>query len=144
MFLFLLALTALSAGLMITGIVWTLMASGQMHRRDDADGRAEIIAERMADPDKGVNLAQRTAFKGKAVSVGGEVEISFADLKRLIRSGQWRAAMPIWLALGGMFGLLVFGSLALLLGVDNKLIGLIAVGVVLYALVRTLISFFQA
>jgi hypothetical protein len=145
MFPLLIALSVLSLIAMITGIVWTLTLVGQTQRRSGPEVGAEIVADQMSDEaDENTVLAQRTAFKGKATSIQAEAEFSFVEIKGVLKAGKWREVLPILLAMGGLLGLLAFGSLALLVGVDNKLFGLVVVGVAMYAVVRTLISFAQA
>ena len=71
-------------------------------------------------------------------------EISFGEIKASVRARQWRPVAPFLLAIGGMFGLLLFGSLALLVGLENKLVGAVLLAVVIYACVRTLDAFVRA
>jgi hypothetical protein len=46
--------------------------------------------------------------------------------------------------IGSLFGVLLFGALAILVGVENTLIGGVALAIALYAIVRTLIGFARA
>ena len=47
----------------------------------------------------------------------------FPTIKRMMRERQWRAASPLLLAVGGFLGVLLFGSLLLLVIMDDKLLG---------------------
>jgi predicted membrane protein len=56
----------------------------------------------------------------------------------------WRVAFSILLTIAGLCGLLLFGALALLAGVENRLVGWVAVGIALYAVTRTLVGLARA
>lgn len=145
MLLLLIALSALSLVAMVVGIVWTVTVGGQVQTRTGSDAGTEAIARRMVDREEQARtVARRTYFKSKAVAVQGEAEVGFDEVKALIRAGHWRYAAPVLLLIGSLFGLLLFGALAVLVGVENKLIGGVALAIALYAIIRTLIGFVRA
>jgi hypothetical protein len=138
-------LGALSLVAMVVGIVWTVAVGGQAQTRTGSDVGTEVIARQMVDrEEKASTVSQRTYFKGKAVAVQGEAEVGFDEVKALIGAGHWRHAAPILFLIGSLFGVLLFGALAILVGVENKLIGGVALAIALYAIVRTLIGFARA
>ena len=145
MLLLLIVLSALSLVAMVVGIVWTVAVGGQVQTSTGSDVGTEVIARQMVDPEERARtVAQRTFFKGKAVAIQSEAEVGFDEVKALIRAGHWRYAAPVLLLIGSLFGLLLFGALAILVGVENKLVGRVALAIALYAIVRTLNGFARA
>jgi hypothetical protein len=142
MLLCLIGLSVLSVIMLIIGAVWTLVISGHTQTRSGPQVGAEIMAGQTTE-DEGHIVAQRTFFKGKATKIESEAEFSLAEIKELVRTGQWRLAFPILMAIGGMFGLLLFGSCAFLFGVGG-LVGLLAVGITWFTVIRILIDFAKA
>jgi hypothetical protein len=138
-------LTVLSLAALVAGMAWALATSGETRRRSGPDVGAEIIADRMEDEhDEATTIAQRTAFKGKAVKVEREASFGLADVKHQVAAGQWREALPVLLALGGLVGFLLFGSLVALLAIESKLIGGAIVIVAAYAVVRIVLALRRA
>jgi hypothetical protein len=138
-------LGALSLVAMVVGIVWTVAVGGQVQTGTGSDVGTEVIARQMVDREENAStVSRRTYFKGKAVAVQGEAEVGFDEVKALIGAGHWRHAAPILFLIGSLFGVLLFGALAILVGVENKLIGGVALAIALYAIVRTLIGFARA
>lgn len=127
----------------MAGFMWTLVSNGSTSRRSGEEVGKEIIEDRLEDEWE-TSVAQKTAFKGVASSTEREVTVSFRDIKTQIRAGQWRQALPILLVLSGFLGLLLFGSLALLATLDNKLVGLLIAITAAYAVVRVLIGMIRA
>jgi hypothetical protein len=144
MLIVLLILTGLSVVALIVGFAWTLMISGENRRRSGPDVGAEIMAEQMMDDDGAQTVAQQTYFAGKATEMEREASISFAEIKEQVRSGRLQDVLPVLLALGGLFGLLLFGSLAAWVGLENKLVAGVIVVVAFYALVRAVLAFARA
>lgn len=139
----LIGLSALSFLLLLVGFVWVLVQRGDTtHTRGEEVGR-EIAAERMEEDDE-TTLAQATAFRGQAVSVRTEATVSFGEIKSQVRSGQWRQALPALLAMGGLLGLILFGSLAILVAMDDKLIGGFVALVGVFATLRVLFALIRA
>lgn len=83
----------------------------------------------------GKRAAPREARGARA---GAEVSRSFGDLKGLVRAGDWGRALPALLAVGGLLGLLLFSSLAAVVGLEEPLWGVAALLVTLYVIARTL------
>jgi hypothetical protein len=138
-------LSALSLVAMVVGIVWTVAVGGQAQTHTGSDVGADVIERQMADQEEQAHMvARRTYFKGKAVAVRGEADIGFDEVKALVRAGHWRYAAPVLLLIGSLFGLFLFGALAILVGVENRLVGGVALAIALYAIIRTLIGFARA
>jgi hypothetical protein len=76
--------------------------------------------------------------------VEGEASVSFVEIKDSIVSGNWRQALPVLLATGGMIGLMIFGSLTLFLLLEDKLIGGVILLVAAYTVIRLLINIARA
>ncbi|NOZ71767.1 MAG: hypothetical protein GXP38_07610 [Chloroflexi bacterium] len=145
MFVLMIILAALCAIALIVGFVWMLTSMGQTYKDSGPQVGAEMAAEHMADgPDQEETVMQTAVFKGKAVKVEREASISFRDIWRLVEARAWRKVIPALLAIGGMLGLFLFGSLALFLGMENKLLGGALVIMALYTVVRTLLSLARA
>jgi len=140
-FITFLVLTGLSAVAMITGFVWMLAASGRTRRRSGPEVGAEIMGGQMAE--EGETLAEGTVFKGKGVAVSREVDLSFAEIKGMIRARR-PEAVPALLAAGGLLCLVLFGAVALWLGLEDKLVGTLFALVVLYTVGRIVVSFVRA
>jgi len=138
-------LTALCAIALIIGFVWMLISMGQTTHRSGDEVGAEIMGDRMADePDIAGPITQSTVFKGKATSVEREASISFREIWRLVEERSWRKVIPVLLAMGGMLGLLLFGSLTLFFGMANKVIGGVLVIMARYTVIRTLLALVRA
>ncbi len=146
MFILLLVLTAASGIAMVVGFSWLLAGSGQTTRKSGPEVGAEVMAgmAEMEEDDAGVasTLAERSAFKGSGVKVESEVSVSFADIKASMRAGGG-AGVPALLAMGGLSGLLAFGSLTLLAGWRNLIAVVVVIGV-FYCLARIWIGFARA
>ena len=136
MFVFFLVLAILSLILLIIGTIWLLAGGGQTTRRSGRDVGAELMGGIGGEDDEGVPVVEKSVFVGKGVQVSRSVEISYAEIKQLIRDRQWRAALPFLLAMTGLFGLIVFGVLALWFKMDDKLVATLITGVVLFTMAR--------
>ena len=136
MFVFFLVLAILSLILLIIGTIWLLAGGGQTTRRSGRDVGAELMGGIGGEDDEGVPVAEKSVFVGKGVQVSRSVEISYAEIKQLVRDRQWRAALPFLLAMTGLFGLIVFGVLALWFKMDDKLVATLITGVVLFTMAR--------
>ena len=145
MFVILLVLAVLCLIALIVGFVLVLTGRGRVTRRSGDDVGREMVSELMHDEeDEAVVVAENTYFKGKAAAVEVETSISFGEIKGMVKAGQWRQAAPLLLAIGGLLGMMLFGSLAALVRAEEKVIPLVFVAMVLYALVRMGIGFAKA
>ncbi|NLE76308.1 MAG: hypothetical protein GX605_06095 [Chloroflexi bacterium] len=111
-------LTGLAAAIFVGGLVWTVIVTGQMA--------------------KGSQRGQPRPFLAHAAD---EEAYGFAMAKRLAREGRWGQALPIFVAVGGFLGLLLWGSVVAWLRLDDAVFGLIGVSVAVYVLfhaVRTI------
>ena len=136
MFVFFLVLAILSLILLVIGTIWLLAGRGQTTRRSGRDVGAELMGGMGDEDGEGVPVAEKSVFVGKGVQVSRSVEISYAEIKQLIRDRQWRAALPVLLAMAGLFGLIVFGVLALWFKMDDKLVATLITGMVLFTMAR--------
>jgi len=142
MFLLFLCLAILSVLCLVAGIAWILAARGKVERTSGPEVGKEIMSGQMeADEvrdDGQVAVAERSAavFTGTGAKVEVEAETSFTELKAQLRARDWTQALPTLLAVCGLIGLILFGSLALFTGLENKLIGALILVVALYALIR--------
>ena len=129
--------------LLLTGFIWMLLRSGRTtYRQGEAVGQ-EMVAGRMEEDDE-TTLLQHTAFKGKAAVKKTEASTSFGDLKDHIRSGRWSLALPALLTLVGLLGLLVFGSLALWVAMEDKLVGGLIALVAIFTTLRVFAGLIRA
>ena len=144
LFILFLALTGLSVVALIVGMVWTVVVFGQTRQRSGPEVGAEIMSDRMARDSEGHTRPQQVFFKGKAVAVERKASLSFAEIKQQLMAGEWLQMFPVLLAMGGFFGLFLFGAAAAWLGMENKLMAGLIVVVALYALIRMVTAFARA
>ncbi|MBC7223212.1 MAG: hypothetical protein H5T59_02885 [Anaerolineae bacterium] len=104
-----LALAGLSLCAMVGGLAWAMSVSRRMG--------------------PGAGPGQRTP---------GQPPASFGDLKGLVRAGDWARAWPVILSIGGLLGLLLFASLAAVVGLEERMWGLASLAVTCYVIARTL------
>lgn len=142
MFVWFVVLTVISGITLIIGFIWMLTASGKTTRRSGPEVGAEIMGGSAGDDDEaGITLLEKSVFAGKAVAVEREAEVSYTDIKRMVRERRWRAALPPLLAMIGLSGLVVFGALALWVKLDDKLVATLIVAVVLFTMGRVAHNF---
>jgi hypothetical protein len=93
---------------------------------------AEIMAGMGEEVDEeAIPLVEKSVFAGTGAQVTRDVDVSVGELRGMLRDRHWRAALPALLAIGGLFGLVVFGALALWVTMDDKLIAAAIAAVVL-------------
>jgi hypothetical protein len=136
MFVLFLVLTILSLILLVVGAIWMLAGRGQTTRRSGRDVGAEIMNGIGDDGDGSIPVVEKSFFVGKGIQLSRSAEISYVEIKQLVRERQWRAALPFLMAMIGMFGLFVFGVLALWVKMDDKLVATLIAGVVLFTMGR--------
>jgi hypothetical protein len=145
MFVLFLALTILSLIVLIVGFIWLLTARGRTTRRSGPDVGAEIMTGMGEEDEEGaIPLVEKSVFVGTGTQVTRDIEVPFGDIKGMIRDRQWGAALPVLLAMAGLFGLIVFGVLALWVKMDDKLIATVIAAVVLFTMGRIGWSFLRA
>ncbi|UCG22754.1 MAG: hypothetical protein JSW55_11270 [Chloroflexota bacterium] len=140
---FLVGLAAFSFVLLLIGFVWVLIRSGETVTSSGQEAGREIMAEQMEEDDETL-LVHETAFRGQATSVKTEASISFGEIKSQVKSGQWSAVLPVLLAIIGLLGLLLFGSLALFVALDDKLVGGLIATVGVFATLRVIVGMIRA
>jgi hypothetical protein len=139
----LISLTIISVLSLITGAAWLLVSGRKSERREGTDVGEEITAGLLAD-EEDEPVFQTEAFKGRAKSVETGVSYNFSEIKEEVRARRWNTAGPLLLAVGGFLGLLLFGSLALLVAIDDKLIGACVAGIAIFAVARVIIGMVRA
>ena len=144
MFVPFLVLTILSLIILIVGFIWLLTAQGQTTRRSGRDVGAEIMAGMGNEDEEDIPLIEKSVFVGTGVKVERDIDVSYADIKQQMKDRQWGAALPALLVMIGLFGLVIFGVLALWLKMDDKVIATVLVAVVLFTMARIGWSFIRA
>ena len=143
MLLILIPLFVASILSLVSGAVWLLLASGQVERREGQDAGENLVAEIMQDPEDDAFI-KKTAFRGDAKTLNAKVSFSFPEIKEEIRSGHWKTVAPLLMTVGGFLGVLLFGSLALLVALDDKLLGAFIAVVSIVTIVRVLVAMIRA
>jgi hypothetical protein len=106
---------------------------------------AEIMAGMGEEVDEeAIPLVEKSVFAGTGAQVTRDVDVSVGELRGMLRDRHWRAALPALLAIGGLFGLVVFGVLALWVKMDDKRIATPIAAVVLLTMGRIGWSFLRA
>ena len=128
---------------LLSGAVWLLISSGRVERRDGQDAGEDLAAEIMEDSEDNA-FFEKTAFHGDAKTLNAKVSFTFPQIKEEIRSGHWTTVAPLLLAVGGFLGVLLFGSLALLVAIDDKLLGAFIAVVSIVTVIRVLVAMIRA
>ena len=139
----LIGLSALSLLLLLAGFIWVLIRSGSTTNRSGEEVGRQIVAEQMEEDDE-TPLYKKTAFHGQAAFVETEASLSFGDIKSQAKDGQWSEVLPALMAIVGLLGLLFFGSLALLVALDDKLVGGLIAVVGVFATLRVIVGLIRA
>lgn len=141
-----LTLAIASLIVLIAGFILLMTTRGETTRRSGREAGAEIMGGLGEEETEGVSIPvlEKSVFVGTGVSVTRETEMSYAEVKQLVRDRRWRAALPPLLVIGGMFGLIVFGVVALWLKLDDKLVATLIAAVVLFTMGRIGLGFIRA
>jgi hypothetical protein len=67
-----------------------------------------------------------------------------ARLKAVLRTGDWRRALPSLLVIAGVLGVMIFGSLAMLFVFGHAAAGIASLAVTLFAIARLVIDYARA
>ena len=131
---------------LIVGFILLMTSRGETTRRSGREVGAEIMGSLGEEETEGVSIPvlEKSVFVGTGVEVSREVEMSYAEVKQLVRDRRWRAALPPLLVIGGMFSLIVFGVLALWLKLDDKLVATLIAAVVLFTMGKIGLGFIRA
>lgn len=111
------ALAALSLLTLVVAAVWAMRERGTVKRRSGPSVHAELVSDQV-DRDarlRGEPLLAKRVWAG-GTGHAAEVEASYStdEIVRAFHSGRLRPIAPGLLIAGGLFGLLAFGGLALL------------------------------
>lgn len=141
-------LTAVSFVAALGSGIWWIVRAGQVSTRSGPDVGAEVMAglgEEEAEGDQ-IQLfgASRQVFKGTGVKAEGSAEMSFKELKRLLAAGELGMALPPAMVAIGLVGTLLFGALALFIGLEDKLIGGLLAALGLFTVIRLVYDFIRA
>ena len=143
-----LVLTILSVVAIIVGATWAIREGGRTRQVSGPEVGAAFLADQMDQDEEldQITVAERsaTAFKGQATMVQTNTEISFGEIKAALNAGRLRQVLPMLLAIGGLLGLILFGSLALLFGLENRVIGAAALAIALYTIYNIARGFARA
>ena len=131
---------------LIVGFILLMTSRGETTRRSGREVGAEIMGSLGEEETEGVSIPvlEKSVFVGTGVSVTRETEMSYAEVKQLVRDRRWRAALPPLLVIGGMFGMVIFGVLALWLKLDDKLIATLIAAVVLFTMGKIALGFIRS
>lgn len=91
----------------------------------------------------GLGLLRRPAGRDDAAPPEARAG-AVAELKRLVLARQWRRALPSLLVIAGLLGVMLFGSIALLLALEQKTTGLLMLAVAVFAAARLAVDFARA
>lgn len=141
-----LILAVASLIVLIVGFILLMTSRGETTRRSGREVGAEIMGSIGEEETEGVSIPvlEKSVFVGTGVSVTRETEMSYAEVKQLVRDRRWRAALPPLLVIGGMFGMVIFGVLALWLKLDDKLIATLIAAVVLFTMGKIALGFIRS
>jgi len=137
-------LAALGLVLVALGGVLLLIASGEARELTAQEVGEDIIRRQTRDTAGESPLFEEAVFEGKGGGTAVAASVSFADVKADWRAGRRRKALPPILILFGFTGLLVFLSLALLVGLDSPLAGAVMLGATVLSLGRMVLAFIRA
>lgn len=140
--IFLVGLTILSGLALIVGSLWTMIFLRVNNHPNHPKEGAITNEEPISEEEEGFNLT--SAYVGRAKSDGEGATINFGQIKKVVKNGHWRNTLPFLLAIFGFLGVLLFGSLALYVALDDKLLGSVVAAVAIFSVVRVAIRMIQA
>jgi len=135
-----------AAGLLVTALGGFLMIRnhGRTRALSAEEVGEDIVKRHTRDRPSWEPVAEAAAFKGVGGGRSVEASRSFAEVKADWREGRRDRAAPPLMILFGITALLVFGSLALLVGLESKLAGAVMLAAVILSLGRMLVDFAKA
>jgi hypothetical protein len=117
MFYVLLGSAGLAFVALVGGFAWALAERGRVTRRSGPEVHAELVEREIARESRlrGESVVSRQVWAGgTGHSVESSATYSTDEIVQAFRSGRLRPIAPGLLLVAGLFGLLVFGGLALL------------------------------
>jgi hypothetical protein len=69
---------------------------------------------------------------------------AMGQLKQLVERGEWQRALPSFLVIAGLAGLMVFGALALIFVFDEKAAGYPMLAVAIFAIARLVLDYYRS
>lgn len=147
MFPLFLALTVVSLVALIVGAILLLLRRRTLVARQVGPEAGAQVMHNSAMPlpdDHTVAETRASAFIGTGASLHVEAEISFADGKQAWRERNWGDVLLVALLSFSFIGVFLFGALSLLTGLDDKLLGIIALVLAIWLIVRMGRDFLKA
>jgi hypothetical protein len=138
----LVSLTIASGLALIVGSIWTMVFLRANNHPNGSSRGAVANRELISREEEDFSLT--SSKPGKASSEGEEPTLNFGEMKEAVKRGYWRNTLPILLAIFGFLGLLLFGSLALFVALEDKLLGSVVAAVAIFSVVRVAIRMVQA
>ncbi len=143
MLLLLIPLFVISLLSLITGAIWLLAGSGRTDGRERREVGEDPNSELSNAPDD-LSSLERTAPNANADNSSSRVSYSFPAIKNEMRDGRWGTAAPLLMAVGGFLGVLLFGSLVLLVVIDDKILGSLIAVIATITVLRVTIAMIRA
>lgn len=137
----LVGLAILSGLALILGSVWVMILLRSKNHPRGAAKEAVANGEQITEEEEVV--FQTASYAESAGSKEEWTGLNFVEMKRGLKRGQWRNTLPILLAIFGFLGLLLFGSLALFVAMEDKVVGSVVAAVAIFAVVRVIIRMVQ-
>lgn len=137
----LVGLAILSGLALILGSVWVMILLRSKNHPRGAAKEAVANGEQITEEEEVV--FQTASYAESAGSKGEWTGLNFVEMKSGLKRGQWRNTLPILLAIFGFLGLLLFGSLALFVAMEDKVVGSVVAAVAIFAVVRVIIRMVQ-
>ena len=138
----LVGLAILSGLALILGSVWVMILLRSKNHPRGAVKEAVANGEQITEEEEEV-VFQSASYAESAGSKEEWKGLNFVEMKRGLKRGQWRNTLPILLAIFGFLGLLLFGSLALFVAMEDKVVGSVVAAVAIFAVVRVIIRMVQ-
>jgi cytoskeletal protein RodZ len=143
MLLVLVPLFVISLLSLITGAIWLLAGSGRNADREGQEITTDPSSDLSSDSEN-LSFSERTASNANHDNSASKVSYSFPDIKNEMRDGHWGTAGPLLMAVGGFLGVLLFGSLVLLVVIDDRILGSLIAVIATITVLRVTIAMIRA
>lgn len=143
MLFILIPLSVISLLALIAGAIW-LLAGGSKTAGRDEPGLGKAPSIDLSNDAKDFSRAERPKPDANADNRASKVSYSFPDIKNEMREGNWGTAGPLLMAVGGFLGVLLFGSLVLLVVIDDKILGSLIAVIAAITVLRVTIAMIRA
>jgi hypothetical protein len=143
MLFILIPLSVISLLALIAGTIW-LLAGGSKTAGREGPGLGKAPNIDLSHDAKDFSRAERPKPDANDDNRASKVSYSFPDLKIEMREGNWGTAGPLLMAVGGFLGVLFFGSLVLLVVIDDKILGSLIAVIATITVLRVTIAMVRA